>query len=128
MLTRRLKEDMIADEVAVRIQPAEAALQLVSKLGVGNTFVITLEPLIIQMLAREPANVIDFRYLNEDLVEELLKENPHLELLYVEQTAYASEENRERYRDAFTLVDSMQKDSLYRDKTFTIYRIALPIN
>jgi hypothetical protein len=127
-LTRSLKEDLTANEATVRIQPAQAALQLVSKLSITNTFVITLEPLIVQMLAREPANVIDFRYLDEDLVEELLKEDPHLELLYVEQAAYASEENRGRYRNAFTLVDSMQKDSLYRGKTFTIYRIALPIN
>ena len=61
MLTRRLKEDMIADEVAVRIQPAEAALQLVRKARRWKYFRYRLEPLIIQMLAREPANVIDFR-------------------------------------------------------------------
>ncbi len=40
MLTHRLKEDLTANEVAVRIEPAQAALQLVSKLngytGTGN--------------------------------------------------------------------------------------------
>jgi hypothetical protein len=127
MLTRRLKEDMINNEVVVRIQPAQAALQLVSQLGVANVFVITLEPLVVQMLARAPVKVIDFRYLNEDLVDELSRESPNLELLYVEQVAYASAVNRERYRKAFACVDSMHKDSLYRGKTFTIYRIALPI-
>lgn len=128
LLTRRLKEDVIANELAVRIQPAQAALELVSKLGVPNVFVITLEPLIVQMLARAPVKVVDLRYLNEDLVEELSEENPHIELLYVEQAAYASEVNRERYRKAFRCVDGMHKNPLYGGKTFTIYKVALPSN
>ena len=45
VLTNWWKEDMVSTELAVRTEPAEAALELVEDLGTKNTFVITLEPL-----------------------------------------------------------------------------------
>ncbi len=63
VLTNRWKEDMVSTELAVRIEPAEAALEQVDDLGAKNTFVITLEPLLVQMFCREPVNVIAFPYL-----------------------------------------------------------------
>jgi hypothetical protein len=125
-LTSRLREDMVADEFAVRIQPTESALELVGTLGIPNTFVITFEPLLIHMLAREPVNVIDFGYLNMKLTQDLLRENPNLTFLYVEQAIYGSPPDRERYRVGFDFLDRVHKFPLYHGDNYAIYRIEVP--
>jgi hypothetical protein len=126
VLTSHLREDMIADESAARIQPTMSALELVGEIGPANTFVITLEPLLIQMLSREPVNVIDFGYLNMKLVQSLSKENPNLTFLYVEQAIYASQADRERYGESFDFVDRVHKVLVYPGDKYSIYEIELP--
>ena len=117
---------MIADEFAVRIRPTQSALELVGKLGVRNTFVITMEPLLIHMLGRQPVNVVDFGFVNMQLEEDLLRENPSRIILYLEQAIYDSPADRERYKDGFGFVDHMQRVQLYRGENYAIYRIELP--
>lgn len=56
MLTNWWKEDMVSTELAVRTEPAEAALELDDDLGTKNTFVIMLEPLLVKIFCREPVN------------------------------------------------------------------------
>ena len=126
VLTNRWKEDMVSTELAIRIEPAEAALELVDDLGTKNTFVITLEPLLVQMLCREPVNVIAFPYLNGSLVQDVRRNNPEATFLYLEQAIYTSESDRERYRGAFDFLDGVQKERLSGNKNYVIYRINMP--
>lgn len=126
VLTNRWKEDMVSTELAVRIQPAEAALEIVDDLGTKNTFVITLEPLLVQMLCREPVNVIAFPYVNGSLVQDVHRRHPDATFLYLEQAIYSSEVNRKRYRAAFDFLDGVQKTRLYAGNNYVIYRINVP--
>lgn len=95
-LSSRLREDMIRDESAVRIEPIHSTLQMVEKLGVPDTFVITMEPLLIHILGREPVNIVDFGILDTRLVQDLLHENPKRTFLYLEQAIYDSPADRAR--------------------------------
>jgi hypothetical protein len=124
-LTSRLREDMIADEFAERLQPAVSALEVVGKLGTDRTYVITLEPLVLQMLSREPVNVIDFGYLNMTLAQSLAKDHPNITFLYVEQAIYASQADRERYGEGFDFVGRVHKVLLYRGDKYSIYQIEM---
>ncbi|MGA8489683.1 MAG: hypothetical protein WB711_04625 [Terriglobales bacterium] len=126
VLMNRWKEDMVSTELAVRIEPAEAALEQVDDLGAKNTFVITLEPLLVQMFCREPVNVIAFPYLSGSLVQDVRRSSPDATFLYVEQAIYRSETYRERYRAAFDFLDGLQKERLSGGKNYAIYRINMP--
>jgi hypothetical protein len=123
VLTSRWKEDMVSTELAVRIEPTESALEIVDDLGTHNTFVITLEPLLVHMLCRQPVNVIGFPYLTRPLVQDLLRDNPHAAFLYVEQAIYSSPADRKRYRAAFDFIDGVHKTRLYAGNNYGIYRI-----
>ena len=123
VLTSRWKEDMVSTELAVRIEPTESALEIVDDLGTQNTFVITLEPLLVHMLCRQPVNVIGFAYLTRPLVQDLLRDNPHATLLYVEQAIYSSPADQKRYRAAFDFIDGVHKTRLYAGNNYGIYRI-----
>jgi hypothetical protein len=123
ILTARLKEDMVWNEFTARIQPAESALATVAKLGVDNTFVITQEPLVIQMLSDDPVNVIDFKYFNTALIQDLLRNNPNSAFLYLQEETNDSAVNKQRYRDSMSFMDGMQKQELSRGDNYTIYRL-----
>ncbi len=126
VLTSRWKEDMVSTELAVRIQPAESALEIVDDLGTENTFVITLEPLLVHMLCRKPVNVIGFPYLTGPLVHNLVRDNPHATFLYLEQAIYSSPADQKRYRVAFDFIDSVHKTRLYAGNNYAIYRLDSP--
>lgn len=124
--TSRLREDMVANERAVRIQPAQSALQFVRSFGVSSTFVVTAEPLLIHMLADEPVSVIDFRYMSTEVVNGLLKENPDLVLLYLEQMIYTGAADKKRYVSSFASLGQMQKTRLHQGDNYSVYRLELP--
>jgi hypothetical protein len=126
VLTDRWKEDMVSTELAVRIEPAEAALEVVDDLGIKNTFVITLEPLLVQIFCRGPVNVIAFPYLSSSLVQDVRRNNPDATFLYLEQSIHSSKTDRERYRAAFDFLEGVQKERLSGGENYTIYRINIP--
>jgi len=126
VLSSRMKEDMLTNELAVRIQPAQAAADAATSLGLQNTFVITQEPLLIQMLSSQPVNVIQFGYLDEALVEDLQKQKPNLVFLYLEQEIYTSEADRKRYRESFAYLQGLQKDLLSQGEGYAVYRLRVP--
>jgi hypothetical protein len=126
VLTNRWKEDMVSTELAVRIEPAEAALEVVDDLGIKNTFVITLEPLLVQIFCRGPVNVIAFPYLSGSLVQDVRRNNPDAIFLYLEQSIHSSKTDHERYRAAFDFLNGVQKERLSGGKNYVVYRINMP--
>jgi hypothetical protein len=123
VVTDRLKEDMVAAEIASRLRPAEAALQAVERNGNPDTFVITLEPLLVQMLAHDPTNVIDFKDLSTGLLEALRAENPNATFYYLEQDIYNTQADHERYRNSFNAVEDAHKTLLTRGDHYAIFEI-----
>jgi hypothetical protein len=123
VVTDRLKEDMVANESAVRIQPAEAALQEVQQRGTPDTFVISVEPLVVQMLAPDPVNVIDFKDLSSELLHKLRSENPSATFFYLEQDIHNSRVDRGRYRKSFDTVEAAHKMLLVHADHYSIFEV-----
>jgi hypothetical protein len=123
IVTDRLKEDMVAVEIASRLRPAEAALQAIERNGNPDTFVITLEPLLVQMLAHDPINVIDFKDLTAGLLEALRAENPNATFFYLEQDIHNTQADHERYRKSFNAVEDAHKMLLMDGDHYTIFEI-----
>jgi len=123
IVTDRLKEDMVANESAVRLRPAEAALQAIQRNGNPDTFIISMEPLLVQMLAHDPANVIDFKDLSTRLLQDLRSENPNATFFYLEQDIHSSDTDRERYRTSFDAVDDAHKMLLAHGDHYSIFEI-----
>lgn len=123
VVTDRLKEDVVANEQANRLRPAEKALQSMQRSGNPDTFLITLEPLVIQMLAQDTVNIVDFKDFNTDLIRELRAKNPDATFFYVEQDAYKSEADRNRYRKSLDALSRLNKDLLARGDNYAIFEL-----
>jgi hypothetical protein len=121
--TARLKEDMVAAESEVRFMPAEGALQAILRSGNPDTFVISLEPLVVQMVAQDPVNVIDFKDLSTELLHELRGENPNATFFYLEQDIYNDQIDRERYRKSFEVVDEAHKRLLFHGDRYSVFEV-----
>ena len=123
VVTDRLKEDMVANESTSRLRPAEAVLQALRKNGNADTFVISVEPLLVQMLAHDPINVIDFKDLSTGLLQEIRAENPNATFFYLEQNIYTSKADLERYRMSFDAVADARKMLLVHGDDYSIFEI-----
>jgi len=123
VMTDRLKEDMVANESAVRLRPAEAALRAIQESGTPDTFIISVEPLVVHMLAHDPVNVIDFKNLSTGLLQELRRENPNATFIYLEQDIHNSQIDRERYQKSFDAVDDAHKILLVQADHYSIFEI-----
>jgi hypothetical protein len=121
--TDRLKEDMVANETTARVRPAEAALQAIERNGNPDTFLISVEPLLIHMLASEPVNVIDFKDLNSDLLEQLRRENPGATFFYLELDVHKSATDHERYHSSFETLEGARETLLVRGDGYAIFEI-----
>jgi len=123
VVTDRLKEDMVANEEANRLRPAENALHSIQRSGNPDTFLITVEPLVIQMFSRDSVNIVDFKDFSTDLLRELRSENPDATFFYLEQDAYKSEADRDRYRKSFDALNRVNKTLLVRGNNFAIFEL-----
>lgn len=120
-----LRKEMVDNELRVRIEPAQAAIRIARESGVSDTFVITLEPLLIHMLAAEPINVIDLRYLKTDLLRGLQQDSPNTAFLYLEGKVYMSKADRERYARSYSVLESIRMIKLAEGEEFSLYRLDL---
>jgi hypothetical protein len=98
-------------------------LEVLERSGNPDTFVVSVEPLLIHMLARNPTNVIDFQYLSADLLRDLRADNPKATFFYLEQDIHNSRADSERYHQPFGVINSAQKRLLARDDHFAIYEL-----
>lgn len=123
IMTDRVKEDAVANESTARLRPAEAALRAIHERGNPDTFIISVEPLVVQMLARNPVNVIDFKDLRASLLQELSNENPNATFFYLEQDIHNSQIDRERYRKSFDALADAHKILLVHGDHYSIFEI-----
>jgi hypothetical protein len=123
IVTDRMKEDLVVNEAEVRLRPAAAALETIHRVGNPDTFIVTAEPLVVQMVAHEPVNVIDFKDFSTGLVEELRGENPNATFFYLEEDIHNSQADRERYSRSFGCMDEAHKVLLLHRDNYSIFEI-----
>lgn len=121
-----LRNESKQEELRVRITPAIAASKYASDLGTSETFIVTLEPLVIQMFADPNVNVISLEDIDTALLRNLQAGHPSLNLLYLRESTYAKGEAKDRYARQTECLDEMRQDDLYSDSAFAVIQITVP--
>ena len=125
-VTRNLQNESEGEERAVRINPALVASKYAGDLGVSDTFIVTPEPLVIQMFAPKNVNVISLDRIDTGVLRSLRAEHPNLKLLYLKETSYADRESSVRYARQMQCLDEMIEGDLYSDRHFALLQIEVP--
>jgi hypothetical protein len=124
--TTVLRDEVTREKQRARIEPAVVASQLSIAMGSADTYVVTLEPLVVQMYSPPNVNVIELTRVSDQLIAALSSRHPHLNLLYLDSAIYRNEIDRKRYRPQLEFLKRLKRESLHRSDRFEIVKLQAP--
>jgi hypothetical protein len=124
-VTKGLRTDAVEDESYVRITPSRTASDFASN-DQAHAYVITLEPLIIQMYADPTANIVDLAVVDSGALRGLILPDESRRFLLLEENTYQSEADVARYGEQTQYLHSLPHRILYSADGFKIVRLNLP--
>jgi hypothetical protein len=120
---RKLRSELLDAESRFRLKPALIATKLANEMGLERTFVVTLEPLLIQMYAASAVNVLALPMLDREILGSLKTEGKNVTFLYVDQRIYRNAANRQRYARQLTYLRDWSREDVYSDDEFVVSRL-----
>jgi len=122
--TQNLREDLVEDEFRVRVEPSLGAVQTASKNWVPKAYIITLEPLILQMYAKPTVNVISLEEMDDEVIEAIEADKDAGDLLYLDEQMYRTPADAERYAKQLTCLNEFEHSTLADESTYSIIRLS----
>ena len=122
--TLYFREDVVEDEFRVRVEPSVAAVRTASQIGADKTYIITLEPLILQMYAAPTVNLIGLHDLNDAVIEEIGFDKGVSDLLYLDEQIYRNPVDAERYMSQLTCLNQFKRSTLADEPTYSIVSLS----
>jgi uncharacterized membrane protein len=122
--TLYFREDVVEDEFRVRVEPSAAAVQTASQIGADKTYIITLEPLILQMYAAPTVNLISLHDLNDAVIREIGFDSGMNDLLYLDEKIYRNPVDAERYMSQLTCLNQFKRSTLFDVSTYSVIRLS----
>lgn len=123
--TVRLRETAHAEECAMRINPARAALEVVQQFGKQGVYIVTLEPLVLQMFGSRQTGAIGLYALNSDLIAGLRGRDLTMNLLFIDQSQYANRLTQARYAPALQCLDRLPEKPLLAEEHYVLKQFAI---
>jgi hypothetical protein len=125
-MTVNLRADAIEDETNIRFTPARKALQFVSRSGLTPDYLVTIEPLIVQMFADSTVPVVDLANIDVNDLRSLAVSGRGGRFVYLDESLHQSEADSTRYGEQMQYMDSLSQRTVYQGEGFRIVVIDLP--
>jgi hypothetical protein len=122
-LTVFLQRRVSMAEFTSRINPALVASALGEDMGRPRAYIITEEPLVIQMFAPESTSVISLRVLTPQLLAKLRKDDPNASLLALDEETYHNSLTTARYATQLNYLLQFKQEELYRSDSFSVVQL-----
>jgi hypothetical protein len=121
--TDYFREDVLRDESRIRIEPSLSAVRAADGDPTRKTYILTLEPLILQMYVSPNVNVINLRTLNEDVMSSVGFKQDAVDVFYLEEQIHQCPADEERYRSQLEYLNQFKRISLISNSLFSIIKI-----
>jgi hypothetical protein len=121
--TDYFREDVVRDELRMRIEPSLTAVQAADHDPKMQTYILTLEPLILQMYANPNVNVISLRALNDEVMKDIGFAQGVVGVLYLDEQIHRSTADEERYKSQLEYLNQFRRTSLTSNSLFAIVKI-----
>jgi hypothetical protein len=122
--TRYFREDVVKDEFRVRVEPSLSAVQTAINNGTPDAYIITLEPLILQMYEKPTINLINLHEMNDAVIEETGFDKGSSDLLYLDEKIYRNPVDAERYMSQLTCLSQFKRSKLADESTYSVVRLS----
>jgi hypothetical protein len=123
-VTKAFREDAFEDEFRIRVEPAMTAVRFASADADKPNYIITLEPLVIQMYARPNTNVLDLDFANGKEAEDLFFSAGKPGVVFLDERIHHAVADSERYQFQIGYLDRLQRTILYRNDVFAVVRLS----
>ena len=124
--TKLIRDDAVEDETNVRISPARRALHFAAAGSQPSDYVVTLEPLMVQMYGDTTVNVVDLSAVSSEQLRALINSSETSSFVAVEESDRENDADFIRYGDQLRYLHSLQVSDLYRADGVAIVRIVRP--
>ncbi len=114
-----LREDLGGDEQAYRIVPALRAERIALSTDGGEPYIVTFEPVILEMFGEARTKFVDISAVTNDLLSRL-KRSGVTHVIFLDQTIYRTGEDAQRFAQQLSLLHSLEGRSIYKDRNCEI--------
>jgi len=122
--TIRLRRDAVEDEMISRLSPAENASSLAKSQVGPSSFIVTMEPLVIQMYEPPQTRIVDLEAVDVDRLTALVSTEAKPHLIFLKQSERLSVPDLERYGDPVRYVLSLPSQVLMSGEGFEVTLVA----
>jgi hypothetical protein len=121
--TVQLRDYAVEDETISRLAPALSAMKYVSLAGAEPRYVVTMEPLVIQMYAPKTTQIVDLEAVDSGTLQKLRSPGANSRLIFVKETERLSVDDLNRYGDQVRYMLSLPSTGLQSNGRFQILGI-----
>ncbi|MGC1362404.1 MAG: hypothetical protein WA826_14605, partial [Silvibacterium sp.] len=121
--TARLRNYEVEDEAISRLNPALSAINLASHRRSESDFVVTMEPLIVQMYAGPDTQVIDLESVSTGALRAMVSPDATAHLLFVKEGDRLSADDLNRYGEPVRFLLSLPYTVLRNNSRFQILAV-----
>lgn len=118
--TRSLRMDAVEDEAQIRVAPAVKAAQLDSERA---EYIITFEPLVVQMYADSDTKVLDIDVISMDQCRTLGLLSGAARAILIDEDIHHSAADADRYSEQLSFLASFKRTAVYSGEGFAVARI-----
>jgi hypothetical protein len=122
-ITVAMRDEAVEDEFRVRIRPALTAVRFALADGSRRDYIVTQEPILIQMYASPSTNVFDLARLDNAAIKELTVANGRAGFLFLDERINRTPANADRYKDQLRYLKGLRQDLLYTTSEFSVVRL-----
>jgi hypothetical protein len=127
VITKSLRADAVEDETNVRLTPTRTALEFASRSGSQSDYILTMEPLIVQMYANSTVRVVDLANISSTELEKLIDSGQAGLFVYLDESIHQSEADSIRYGTHIRYLNSLSQRVVYNSDEFKIISVDLPL-
>jgi hypothetical protein len=121
--TARLRGSEVEDETISRLTPAMSAMHFASSVGGQSNFVVTMEPLVIQMYADPATRIVDLESVNSVALQALMSAGDDSHLIFLMESDSLSDDDLGRYGEPVRYLLSRPSSILRSNDRFRILRM-----
>jgi hypothetical protein len=119
VITGSLRREARADELEARIVPAAVA-NAMAKASNEPVYVVTLEPLIIEMFGSSSTRILGLYRVNNELLARICTGDPRTKLLVLRQSQYEEDRSITRYAENWASLNLLAQRVVYSSPAFSV--------
>jgi hypothetical protein len=126
IVTVRLREYAVEDETISRLAPALSAMHFASHGGGQSDFIVTMEPLVVQMYADPATRIVDLESVDSDTLRALISESADSHPIFLKEPDRLSDDDMSRYGEQVRYLLSLPSSILRSSDRCQILRVDSP--